>query len=103
MRPLGVSEADCVNAALQHALGQRLVEFPGGVLSVGAGEPSSDGVIDGERGDGGEGFAVEKVEGPCEVEVVVCLAACDVDVDLGSGGGGSIRLVETARVAPWTA
>jgi hypothetical protein len=80
-----------------------LVDFPGGELSVGAGEPSSDGVIDGERGDGGEGFAVEGVVGPGEVEVVVCLAACDVDVGLGSGGGGVDPAVETARVAPWTA
>jgi hypothetical protein len=64
------------------------VKFPGGEVSDGAGEPSSDGVIDGGRGDGGEGFAVEGVVGPREVEVVVCLAACDVDIGLGPGGRG---------------
>ena len=76
------------NAALQGALVRGLVEFPGGELSVGAGEPSGDGVVDGGRGDGGEGFAVEGVVGPGEVEVVGGLAAGDVDVGLGSGGGG---------------
>jgi hypothetical protein len=65
-----------------------LVEFPGGELSVGAGESQGDGVIDRGWGDGGEGFAVEGVAGPGEVEVVGGLAACDVDVGLGPGGGG---------------
>jgi hypothetical protein len=64
------------------------VEFPGGELSVGAGEPSGDGVGDGGRRDVGEGFAVEGVGVACEVEVVCGLAAGDVDVGLGSGRWG---------------
>jgi hypothetical protein len=45
--------------APQGAVSLGLVEFPGGELSVGAGEPSGDSVLDGRRGDSGAGFAVE--------------------------------------------
>ena len=66
------------------------MKFPGGEVSDGAGEPSGDGVVDRGWGDGGEGFAVEGVVGPGEVEVVGGLAACDVDIGLGPGGRGVV-------------
>ena len=63
---LGVSESDRLDVAPERAVSLGLVEFPGGELSLGAGEPSGDAVVDGGRWDGGEGFAVERVAGPGE-------------------------------------
>ena len=65
-----ISESNGLDVTPQRSVSGDLVEFPGRKLSDRAGKPSGDGVVDGRRGDGGEGFAVEGVAGPGEVEVV---------------------------------